>query len=252
MHGVLGHDGLPPADLRARGAEELARYGIEVRPQRIEDLRASHDAVEVDGMSARTLILATGMTDDTPPVPGFDEIYGVSAHTCPYCDGWEHRDSRIAVLAAGDTAVHFGSTLRVWSPDVVVVTNGADTDASALAEVDVPVIREPIERFVSNDGRLTAIEFADRPPLERDALFFNIGMHARSELALALGCELDQGGYVVVDPMLRQTSVERVYAAGNCTHPMLNVPMSIGDGARAAIGVSKRLIEERVLQPVAA
>jgi thioredoxin reductase len=252
MHGVLGHDGLPPADLRARGAEELSRYGIEVLPARIGEVRASAEGVEVDGMAARTLILATGMTDDTPPVTGFDEIYGVSAHTCPYCDGWEHRDSRIAVLAAGDTAVHFGGTLRVWSPDVVVVTNGADTDETALAAVDVPVVREPIERFVSDDGRLTAIEFAGRPPLKRDALFFNIGMHARAELAVALGCELDQNGYVVADPMLRQTSVQRVYAAGNCTNPMLNVPMSIGDGARAAIGVSKRLIDERVLQPVAA
>src|SRR5215211_8676054 len=87
MHGVLGHDGLDPAELRAKGVEELARYGVEVRRAVVDPAtaRVDVDGVEVAGERARTLVIATGLVDDTPRIDGFDAIYGVSAHTCPYC-----------------------------------------------------------------------------------------------------------------------------------------------------------------------
>jgi thioredoxin reductase len=212
MHGVLGHDGLDPAALRARGRQEIAQ--------------------------------------------GFGAIYGISAHTCPYCDGWEHRDERIAVLASGEFAVHLGRMLRQWSSDVVVVGDGGPgpdaEDEAALAAIGVAVVREPVERFVAQDGRLTAIELTGRPPLERDALFFNVGLEPRTALAAGLGCALDEGGFVIAAEQDRQTSVDRVYAAGNCADPKQNVPMAIGDGARAAVAVNARLVGEGVLQPHAA
>ena len=257
MHGVLGHDGLDPAALRERGVEEIARYGIDVRAAEVDpaQARAIDGGVEVSGERARALILATGMLDSTPAIEGFDAIYGTSAHTCPYCDGWEHRDERIAVFAPRAGA-HLGRILRQWSGDVIVLTGGdpgIDADGEAeLAEVGVPVVREPVERFVALDGRLTAVELTGRPPLERDALFFNVMMEPRTALARGLGCALTEDGYVVADPEDRQTSVDRVYAVGNCTDPMHNVPMATADGARAAVHVNKRLVEEGVLQPAAA
>ena len=231
MHGVLGHDGLDPAALRARGAEEVGHYGIEVRAETVETARTVDGGIEVDGRRARTLILATGLMDRTPDVEGFGSIYGISAHTCPYCDGWEHRDERIAVLASGDRAAHRGRLLRRWSCD------------------GVPVVREPVERFVAQDGRLTAIELAGRPPLERDALFFHVGLEPRTALAAALGCELDENGYIVAAAGDRQTTVDRVYAIGNCVDPMHNVPMAIADGSLAAVRINDRLVEEGVIQP---
>jgi thioredoxin reductase len=253
MHGVLGHDGLDPGALRARGVEELGRYGIEVRAAEVDPAQAGaiDDGVELEGQTARTLILATGLLDQTPAIEGFDAIYGISAHTCPYCDGWEHRDERIAVL--GPAAL--GRMLRQWSADVVVVGGGEQNidadDEAALAEIDVPVLRDPIERFVARDGRLTAIELTGRPPLERDALFFNVRMEPRTALAAGLGCGLDDGGFVIAAEQDRQTTVDRVYAAGNCADPMQNVPLAIADGARAALAVNARLVGEGVLQPLA-
>jgi thioredoxin reductase len=167
------------------------------------------------------------MLDATPPVEGFDALDGISAHTCPYCDGWEHADERIAVYAAGEAAEHMGPLLRQWSSDVVVL-DPAD-----------------VTRFVSRDGRLTHVELADGSSLERDALFFNVEMQPRSALAAALGCELTETGFIVAAPLDRQTSVDGVYAAGNCADPMLNVPMSIADGARAAVFINVRLLAER-------
>lgn len=262
MHGVLGHDGLDPAALRARGREELERYGIEVRAgdvagDAVRLVGAGAGAgVELDGERARTLIVATGMLDETPQIDGFDAIYGVSAHTCPYCDGWEHRDTRIAVLTPLAGGAHLGRMLRQWSADVVVLTDGgpgADAQAEAeLREIGVDVVREPIERFRHTDGRLEAIELTGRAPLPRDALFFHVGMRPRAALAAALGCELGEGGFVVADPVTRQTSVDRVYAAGNCADPMQNVPMAIADGARAGVAVNARLVAEGWVQPALA
>jgi thioredoxin reductase len=225
MHGVLGHDGLAPAELRRRGIEEVTSYGVEVRPHEVGAAQAIDGGFVLDGITARTLILATGMLDATPDVEGFDALYGISAHTCPFCDGWEHRDERIAVYAAGEAAAHMGPLLRQWSADTVVV------DPSEVT------------RFVSRDGRLSHIEFADGTSLERDALFFNVAMHPRVDLAVQLGCALTEHGFIEADPRERTTSVDGVYAAGNCTDPMLNVPMSIADGARAAVFVNVRLLE---------
>jgi thioredoxin reductase len=256
MHGVLGHDGLAPSALRAQGARELERYGIEVRPADVAGARAVDGGVEVDGETARALILATGLTDLVPEAPGFAEIYGTSAHTCPYCDGWEHADQRIAVLSpvAGGGA-HLGRLLRAWSGDVVVLTDGAPVvdaeEEAALEAIGVPVVREPIERFAAADGVLSGIELAGRPALARDALFFHRGLRPRNQLAVALGCALDDGGFVIADPFDRQTGVDRVYAAGNCADQTQNVPMATADGARAGVMVNVRLVDDGVLRPLA-
>jgi thioredoxin reductase len=224
MHGVLGHDGLSPAELRRRGIEEVGRYGVEVRSSSVASARAIEGGFEIDGVTGRTVILATGLLDATPDVEGFDAIYGISAHTCPYCDGWEHRDERIAVYAGDEAAAHMGPLLRQWSADTIVVDP---------AEVT---------RFVHRDGRLTHIELADGTSLERDALFFNVAMHPRVDLAVQLGCELTEQGFIASAPQERKTSVEGVYAVGNCADPMLNVPMSIADGARAAVFINVHLL----------
>jgi thioredoxin reductase len=110
MHGVLGHDGLDPADLRARGRAELARYGVEVVTAEVEEAKTLDGAARLRSARgadlARTVLLATGMLDEVPDIPGFADVWGTSAHTCPYCDGFEHRDERLAVLAAGARGEH--------------------------------------------------------------------------------------------------------------------------------------------------
>jgi thioredoxin reductase len=251
MHGVLGHDGLPPSALRDRGVEELSRYGIEVRAADVGRANSIDGGVELDGISARTLILATGMLDTTPAVEGFDAIYGVSAHTCPYCDGWEHADQRLAVFGPAFAGAHMGPLLRQWSPDVMVFSAGLEPeDEAKLAALGIEVVSEPVERFVSDrDGRLEAIEVAGREPIERDALFFHVGMEPRIALAATLGCALEDNGFVKAAPEDRQTSVDRVYAVGNCADPMQNVSMAIADGARAAVAVNVRLVGEGLMQP---
>src|SRR3954462_2047596 len=176
MHGVLGHDGLDPADLRARGRAELAHYGVDV-------VTATVDGAEVIGggvrlLSARgadvgrTVLLATGMLDEVPDIPGFADVWGTSAHTCPYCDGFEHRDQRLAVLAAGERAEHLAIVLRQWSDDVVLLSNGPhDLDADQLTRVQalgIPIIQKPVVALDSEaTRRLRRVRFEDGGTLDR-------------------------------------------------------------------------------------
>ena len=139
---------------------------------------------------ARTVLLATGMLDELPDIPGFADVWGTSAHTCPYCDGFEHRDERLAVLAAGDRGEHLAVLLRQWSDDVVLLSNGphnlAGDQLARVQAVGVPVIETAVVGLDSHDGRLRRVRLGDGQTLERDALFFYVGWRLRNDVARTL------------------------------------------------------------------
>ena len=251
MHGVLGHDGLDPAELRARGRAELARYGVQVVTLEARDAELLDGAVRVTCAGraelTRTVLLATGMLDEVPDIPGFGDVWGKSAHTCPYCDGFEHRDERLAVLAAGDRGEHLAVLLRQWSDDVVLLSNGPhDLAADQLARVravGVPVMETPVVGLDSDNGRLRRVRLGDGQTLDRDALFFYIGWRLRTDVARTLGCELRDDGSIAVDSN-QATTIDRVYAAGNCSDPRALVPAAAGSGATAAVAINARLSVE--------
>jgi thioredoxin reductase len=259
MHGVLGHDGLDPADLRARGRAELARYGVEVVTAEVEEAKVVDGAARIRSARGaevgRTVLLATGMLDEVPDIPGFADVWGTSAHTCPYCDGFEHRDERLAVLAAGARGEHLAVLLRQWSDDVVLLTSGPhDLAADQLARVDalgIRIIEMPVVALDSDGtGRLRRICLDDGETLDRDALFFYAGWQLRNDVARALGCELRDDGSVAVDAS-QATTVDRIYAAGNCADPRALVPAAAGAGVTAAVTINARLSFEDADQAVA-
>jgi thioredoxin reductase len=259
MHGVLGHDGLDPADLRGRGRAELARYGVDVVTAEVEGAELLDGAVRLSWAEnadvTRTAILATGMLDDVPDIPGFAEVWGTSAHTCPYCDGFEHRDERIAVLAAGARGEHLAVLLRQWSGDVAWLSHGphnlAADQLARVRAVGVRVIETPVVGLDSDHGRLRRVRLGDGQTLDRDALFFYIGWQLRTDLADALGCELRDDGSIVVDSD-QATTVDRVYAAGNSADPRALVPVAAGSGVAAAVAINARLSFEDADRAVAA
>jgi thioredoxin reductase len=249
MHGVLGHDGLDPADLRARGRAELGRYGVEVVAAEVQEAEVLDGAVRLTSARGadltRTVLLATGMLDEVPDTPGFADLWGTSAHTCPYCDGFEHRDERLAVLAAGARGEHLAILLRQWSDDVVLFSNGPHAlAADQLARVHalgIPIIETPIVALDGDGtGRLRQVRLDNGETLDRDALFFYIGWRLRNDVARTLGCELRDDGSIAVDSE-QATTIDRVYAAGNCSEPRALVPAATGSGATAAVAINARL-----------
>ena len=251
--GLLGHDGLAPAELHARGRAELAAYpSIEVRdvrviggsPQERGFMLSTADSVQVQ--TARVL-LATGMDYAAPDLPGVAELWGATVFHCPYCHGWEVRDGALGVLGNA-AATHRALLLRGWSADVVLLTDGpADLDADErrqLQRANVPVVERRVAGVRGRGGALEAVLFADGGKLPRDGLLVPAPLRQRSSLASDLGAELTERDTVDVDAF-GQTTVPGLYAAGDVSSLMPQVAGAIAEGSRAAAMINGDLLAEQ-------
>ncbi len=274
-HGFFSRDGIPPAELLRIGREQLAPYeSVEYRRARASKVGGSSGAFEVvleDGttVSARRLILATGVADELPDRPGFKELWGRGVYHCPYCHGWEVRDRPLAVLNSGEGAAERALFIRNWSRDLVLLTDGpAGLDEGGwrrLRALGVPVREERISWLEGDPGResgaagggLERIVFDDGSTLAREGLFYVPPQSQRSALAEDLGCELERVAYALVvknDPTTRETTVPGVYAAGDVTGtgPLQSVPLAAASGAAAAYFANHSLASEDVEAELAA
>ena len=247
LHGYLTRDGIAPAQLTALGREELQPYGIEFRRIGVTDAAWRADRFQLTlgngSEEARYLLLATGVVDDLPAVSGLDECYGRSVFHCPYCDGWEWRDRKLAVLGRGREAGQMALALKTWSADIIYCTNGARLDPATrdrLARNDVAVKTAPIARLDHVDGALSAIALADGELLPRDALFFHTAQHPQSDLAARLGCTLTRGGTVNTGNGC-DTNVPHVFVVGDASRDAQFVVVAAAEGVKAAVTINKAL-----------
>lgn len=242
--GLLGQDGTAPLELLARGRAQLgALPSVEVREATAASVRAGADRVEVDGVRAEALLLATGMHYRRPEIPGLEELWGDTVFHCPFCHGWELRDRPLAVLAEGAHAPVAAKLLRGWSEDVVLLADPAELDtedAAALAAAGVAVEGRPVRGLRAHDGRLRAVLFDDGE-LRRDGLLLQAAPEPRSALLDDLGLERNEAGNVLVDTM-GKTSAPRVWAAGDLVPGPPSVAAAIATGSRAAAGVTHALL----------
>jgi len=265
VHGFLGHHGISPAQLLARGREEVEEHGGLIEEGCVTKVdRLSDDRFRVttagkeqstSTFEARRLLLATGLRDLTPDCPGFREFYGISVHHCPDCDGYEARDKRIAVLGSGTKTVGFALSLLTWTDRISLITNSESADINAherarLASFDIQVREQSIAALEGDgpSGHLRGVRFSDGDLLECDSLFFNLGTEPASGLHQMLHCRLDPDcGLVWVDHE-QQTSVKGVYAAGDITPKSQLAIVAAAEGAMAAIHIHQSLIpKERKL-----
>ena len=252
VHGFLGHDGIRPLELLARGRDEVTGYGgliIEARVDTVEKISAERFHVISGGKTfeARRLLLATGLRDLTPDCPGFREFYGSSVHHCPDCDGYEVKDKRVAVLAHDNNAAGFTANLLTWTRQLTLLTDGreiSNDDRAKLTALDVAIRREAIVALEGDKParQLQRVLFSEGDPLECDALFFNLGTELATNFHETLGCRLDpECGLVWVDDT-QQTSVVGVYAAGDVTPKSQLAVVAAAEGAMAAIHIHRSLI----------
>src|SRR6266498_3297954 len=224
MHGFLSRDGMDPAALRQAGRDQLRPYPtVQVRATQVRAVTRDADQFTVtlgDGTTeqARRLLLATGVVDELPPIPGLAELWGRGVFNCPYCDGWEVRNQPLAVLASDPRNLQLALQLTRWSPDVLLCSNGTagpDDDARRLLDAHKVGLREePIARLDGQDGTLERIVFTEGEPVARTAAFLHAPTRQRSDLPRQLGCTLLEDSSVMVDD-LGQTSVPGVLAIGD-------------------------------------
>lgn len=252
IHGFLGHDGIRPGELLARGRDEVTSYGgliVEACVTAVEAVSPEHFRVFIGDdervFDARRLLLATGLRDLTPSCPGFREFYGSSVFHCPDCDGYEVRDKRVAVLAHGDNAVGFTENLLTWTRHITLLTD--QNEISNRAKLDALDVAVRTERVVALEGdtetrQLRRVLFAEGDTLECDALFFNLGTEPATDFHETLGCRLDpECGLLWVDET-QQTSIKGVYAAGDITPQSQLAVVAAAEGAMAAIQIHRSLI----------
>jgi thioredoxin reductase len=261
VHGFLGHHGISPEVLLARGRDEVTQHGgliIEgcvTQAEQIGDecfrITTGNGGADEQTFGSRRLLLATGLRDLTPGCPGFRDFYGVSVFHCPDCDGYEVTGKRVAVLGRGQETVGFTLSLLTWTNKLTLITNGnagdmTDEHLSKLAQFDIPITHQSIASLEGDKemNKLSRVCFEDGETLECDALFFNLGVEPASGLHEMLKCKLDaECGLVWVDDE-HQTSVKGVYAAGDLTPRSQLAVVAAAEGAMAAIHIHKSLIPD--------
>src|SRR5690348_9673762 len=258
VHGFLGHHGIRPGELLARGRDEVTDHGgliIEACVTAVERVAPEHFRVFVGErvFGARRLLLATGLRDLTPDCPGFREFYGWSVFHCPDCDGYEVRDKRVAVLAHDKNAAGFTANLLTWTRHITLLTDNheiSDENRAKLAALDVAIRTDAVTALDGDEStrKLQRVMFAEGEPLECDALFFNLGTQLATDFHETLACRLDpECGLVWVDET-QQTSVDGVYAAGDITPQSQLAVVAAAEGAMAAIHIHRSLVpKERQL-----
>jgi thioredoxin reductase len=251
VNGYLGLEAIAPQELRAAGRKQAERYDVtfadaEVIEVEIIDGQQHGFRLTIANRSvfrARTLLLATGVTDKLPEIEGIEDFYGNSVHHCPYCDGWEHRDQRLVAVGDGKSVVELALSLLVWSDRVTACSNGsmlAKEECDKLRAAGIDHIAEPIERLEGEDGRLERLVFKNAPPLECDALFFSETQYQRSDLARRLGCRCDSKGQVKSQEK-HKTNTPGLFVAGDVDGYIQFAIVAAAEGAIAATAINKEL-----------
>ena len=267
-HNLFTRDGTPPEELLWLGKRDLERYEtVEVR-EGVAAGAAGTDGdftLTLDGgevVSARKLLISTGIVDVMPDVPGFAEAWGRGIYHCPYCHGWEVRDRPLAVLADGAMIMHRVTLIRNLSRDLVALTEGSEIseeDREKLETLGVPLYEKKISRIEDDagTGRLTGIVFEDGETLAREALFANPPQRQSSELAEMLGCEIEYvemaKSYVIsTNSMTQETTVKGVFAAGDAGRSMQSLPAAVASGTNAGAFINYTLASDDVAAELAA
>jgi len=261
INGFLAAEGIRPPELRTRGRELCRNLGVELVDAivlRVEQTSDEEFAICLEGGGRRVvrrLLLAIGVRDVWPDIPGLDHVYGANAHVCPDCDGYEARGKKVVVIGNGRRAVGMALNLTTWTNDIIICTNGRPPEldepeyCEKLDALNIPVLTQPIAKVCREGSSIHCLMLADGMQLDTDKVFFTIGQYPADDLGVQLGCERDDEGHIIID-MHCHTSMINVFAAGDITPgPQLAITAA-ADGATAALSMHKSLVpESRKLTP---
>lgn len=258
-HGFMTRDGVSPLELRRLARQELEEYPhYELHQTQVTSVERDDDGFAVStktGLSttryrARTVVVATGVTEVMPALPTLRAFYGTSIHSCIECDGYEERDKPIALIGETADLADAAILLSQWTDDLIVFTNGSEQlgepDAAELADRGIRVDRRPLTDVTGDRTGLTGVVTADGETIARSAAFVRPVWEPRLEYLSTLDLRTDAGGYLVVNADGR-TSDPGVYAAGDAAVPgPRQLIVAAGQGARVASAVNTDLARRRM------
>ena len=254
VNGFFTRDGIDPRELRRLGREQLRDYdSVELRDiavidaKRIQSGQFEVTLADQISISARKLLLATGVVDQLPELSGFQEFYGRSVFHCPYCDGWEMRDQPLAIYGRGQHGKGLAMELTAWSRDLILCTDGPSElgpeDQELLARHGIRIRDERIAALEGSDGILERIRFVTGEALTRRGMFFSTGEHQASKLAAQLGCDFTDKGAVNTGEY-ETTSIPGLFVAGDAGRWVQLTIVAAAEGAEAAFAINTALLKE--------
>jgi len=249
LNGYLSRDGIAPSDFLALGRAELSRYGVEWRAIAVRNVVRTEDGFGVvlandERLLARAVLLATGVRDHLPDIPGLADCYGVSVHHCPYCDGWESRDRILAAISDPGSPTGLALSLRTWSDRIIACTNGvAQVPASQrrqLARHGIVLYESRIARIDHDHGRVRRLVFEDDREAACEGVFFAAPQSQHCSLARQLGCEFTDKGTVKTD-QLGRSCVPGIYVVGDASRDVQFAIVAAAEGAKAGVAINRAL-----------
>jgi thioredoxin reductase len=254
VNAFLGSHGIRSPELRAKGRADAESFGAELvddtvtKVQNTNSERFVLDLEKGRTIDARRLLLAIGIKDVWPKIPGLEDCYGETVHVCPDCDGYETRGCKTVVIGSGRKAVGMALAVTTWTDKIVICTNGEPADMEPrhlekLKTLNIPVLEQKVKKISSQNGEIRCMDLEDGMPLDCERLYFAIGQYPADDLGVQLKCERDDRGLIKIDDRYH-TSVLNVFAAGDIVPgPQLAIAAA-SDGAIAALAIHSSLVPD--------
>lgn len=254
INGFLGAQGIRSPELRAKGRADAASFGVELVDDEVSRIHNTNgerfviDLYHGRTIEARRMLLAIGIKDIWPDIPGLSDCYGETAHVCPDCDGYETRGRKTVVIGSGRKAVGMALSLTTWTEKIVICTNGQPADMEAkhlekLKALNIPVLEAKVNRITSKDHEIRCINLDGGMQLDCDRLYFAIGQYPADDLGAQLKCKRNDLGLIEIDEHYH-TSVLNVFAAGDIVGGAQLAIAAAADGAIAALAIHASLVPD--------
>ena len=253
-HNFLTQDGKTPAAIATLAKQQVEAYDtVSFFNGLATNGRKTDNGFEIQVLSGETfrakkLIFATGIKDDLPKIEGVEACWGISILHCPYCHGYEVRNEKTGILGNGEHANELVQLIYNWTNDLTLYTNGRSTltieQTEKLEKHQIKIVEKEIERLEHNNGYLQNIIFKDGSKVEVKAMYSRNSFAQHCSIPEALGCELNDEGYIKVNPF-QETTVDGVFACGDSTTRIRTVANSVAMGTAAGMMISKKMILEQ-------
>ncbi|MFP3597604.1 NAD(P)/FAD-dependent oxidoreductase [Chryseobacterium sp. SIMBA_029] len=251
-HNFLTHDGESPNRINTIAKEQVLKYetvklhdGTVVKTNKI----SGGFEVETDSgekFNAKKLIIATGVKDMHPDIPGFTDCWGISVLHCPYCHGYEVKNEKTGILANGDIAYEFSKMIINWTKEITLFTNGKSTftkeQIGKLDQHQIHINEDEIEKIEHENGNIRTIVFKNGKEFSLKVLYAKIPFEQNLKDAEDLGYELTEQGFIKID-LFQKTNVYGVYACGDNVTMMRSVANAVSQGNFTGAMVNKELVD---------
>jgi thioredoxin reductase len=253
-HNFLTRDGETPATLRAIAKDQVLAYDtVEFMEEEVVQVSGGERGFEVvtgsESFMTRKLIFSAGVKDIMPDIRGFAACWGISVLHCPYCHGYEIRNTETGVMANGDMGFEFVRFIHHWTSTVTLLTNGPSllsaVQTNALRAMGIKIVETEIAAIHHSDGYLDSVTLQDDRVLNFKAIYAPLPFTQGSDIPEQLGCEINEAGFIVVD-QFQKTNVPGIYAAGDCTTRMRSVASAVAEGNKAGAMINREMIQERL------